>query len=114
MGLRPPEEVPPARLLRGARDPEGRSWSPGSRPATGVRLEAAVGEIPLRAIVEAEGSRDPPPRPGKQFRHAFVLLLQRHEGLLGARVRQLDRIRGCWEAYFFRATEGRATLSTAR
>lgn len=114
MGLRPAEEVPPFRLLRAARDPEGGSWSANSRPTTGVRLEATVEEIPLHAIVDAEGPRDPPPRPGKQFRHAFVLLLQRHEGLLGARVRQLDRIRGCWEAYFFRATEGRATLSTAR
>jgi len=112
MGLRSPEEVPPLRLLRGARDPDGRSWSARDRPTTGVRLAASVEEIPLAAIAAAEGPRDPPPRPGQQFRHAFVLLLRRHEGLLGARVRQLDRIRGFWEAYFFRATEGRATLST--
>ena len=113
MGLRLPEEVPPLRLLRRARDPEGRSWSASDRPTTGVRLEAEVEEIPLAAIVAAEGPRDPAPHPGQLFRHAFVLLLRRHESLLGARLRQLGRIRGWWEAHFFRATEGRGTLSTA-
>lgn len=113
MGLRLPEEVPPLRLLRRARDPDGRSWSASDRPRTGVRLAASVEEVPLVAIVAAEGPRDPPLRPGQVFRHAFVLLLRRHEGLLGARLRQLDRVRGFWEAHFFRATEARATLSTA-
>jgi hypothetical protein len=113
MGVRVPEEVPPLRLLRRARDPEGRSWKASDRPKTGVRLQAEVEEIPLKAIVAAEGSRDPAPRAGQAFRHAFVLLLRRHEGLLGARLRQLDAIRGSWEAYFSRATEGRATLRMA-
>ena len=113
MGLRLPEEVQPLRVLRGARDPDGRSWSASDRPTTGIRLGASVEEIPLAAIVEAEGLRDPEPHPGQLFRHAFVLLLQRHEGLLATRLRQLDWIRASWEAYFFRATEGRATLSTA-
>ncbi len=112
MGLRLPEEVPPLRMLRRARDPQGLSWTASDRPTTGVRLEAEVEEIPLAAIVAAEGRREPAPRTGQGFRHAFVLLLRRHEGLLGARVRQLDGIRCCWEGYFSRATEGRATLST--
>lgn len=111
MGLRAPQDVPASFLVEAPSNVG--STAPGRPPQTGVTFNGRRKEIPLDLIVAAEGPR----KPGfavaeKEFRFAFVLLVDPGTQIPQADIDKIDRIRREWEQFFEEAVDGRATGST--
>lgn len=112
MGLIPPEAVGSSFLVT---SPTGLiGASPSRSPQTGVTFSGDRKEIPLDAIIAAEGPRLPDHSvASKEFRFAFVLLVDDDEPRpSSADIAKLEAIRAAWGPYFEQAVDGLATGRT--
>jgi uncharacterized protein (TIGR03437 family) len=111
MGLRGPEETPPSFLVE---SPTGIAFPNRSRaPQTGVEFGGSRKEIPVDLIVAAEGPRVPDDTvANREFRFAFILLVERGAVPSADAVAKVDGFRQAWGPYFEAAVNGRATAST--
>lgn len=112
MGLLPPEEVVASFLVE---QPQGAgNTSSGRSPQSGVSFDGIRKDIPLDAVIAAEGSRQPSHQTApRKFNFAFVLLT--NEGApppSASDIAKLDRIRREWTAFFEVATDGRADANS--
>jgi uncharacterized protein (TIGR03437 family) len=111
MGLRGPDEVAPSFVVLNPRNGGGASRS--RQPQTGVRFDGDRQDIEIGMIVAAEGPRVPGHSVARRdFRFAFVLLVDRNSEPRAQDVAKLDRIRTEWEAYFTQAVAERAVAKT--
>lgn len=112
MGLRGPEEVSPSFVVLNPRN--GGSANPGRAPQTGVRFDGDRQNIDIDMVIAAEGPRVPDQTVAKRdFRFAFVLLVDEKAEPRAEDIAKLDRIRRGWEAFFNRAVGNRGTAHTA-
>ena len=111
MGLRSPEEVSPSFLVLNPRN--AGSTSPARQPQTGVRFDGDRQNVGIEMIVAAEGRRSPDHTvAAREFRFAFVLLVDRDAQPRPEDVAKLDRIRREWETFFNQAVAQRAVAQT--
>jgi hypothetical protein len=109
MGLRPAEEVGDINYL--AVDKQTKDFIRGKSPVTGFFITATRKITSVEHIVERSGPRVPAyPDAQKDFRVAFILLVERDTEPSGATVAKLDRYRDSLVRYFPPATGRRATL----
>src|SRR5437867_12091087 len=108
MGFRGPDEVSDTFLVI---DP---GVDPKRSPQSGVTIIGSRKTIRLVDIIAAEGPRDPAyPDAQKDFRAAWVLLVQQGTSPSTVTLNKLETFRSAWEAYFNKAIEGRGSLSTS-
>ena len=112
MGLRSPEQVVTSFLVE---QPQGAgNPSPGRDPESGVTFDGIRKDIPVDAIIAAEGPRQPNHTTAQRsFNFAFVLVIDEGAPPPSAEdIAKLDRIRREWEGFFEQSTDGRAEAET--
>lgn len=109
MGLRSPEEVRDSFVIV---NPEsGISRSTSAR--RGVTVRGTRQAVAIHDIVEANGPRIPTVETSqKEFRVAFILVTRQGTTPAQSTLDKLNLFRTEWEAYFFRATDGRARVDS--
>ena len=106
MGLRRADEVPDFFVIS---DPTETTATRGAGPATNVTLRGRKKPVSIRQIIEAEGPRFPDATNApRQFRAAFIMVVQQGDLPTSDELERLDRYRTEWEKYFFEHTDGRA------
>lgn len=109
MGLRTAEEVGDIPYL--VVDKRTKDIIRGKSPVTGFFITATRKITSVSHIVEREGPRVPDAANSpKDFRVAFILLVERDTEASDGTIAKLDRYRDSLVRYFFPATERRATL----
>jgi hypothetical protein len=109
MGLRPAEEVSDINYL--VVDNQTKAIIRGKSPVTGFFISATRKITSVEHIVERSGPRVPAYADApKDFRVAFILLVERDTRPSDATVAKLDRYRDSLVRYFPPATDRRATL----
>ena len=107
MGLVGPEEVPPTLLVTNAVGAE-----PGDGPEVGRVLFGDRLDVPMSAILAAEGVRTPASSDApKSFNMAFIVVTQ-SATTPTASIEKIDAFRRAWETYFANATDQRGTVDT--
>jgi hypothetical protein len=108
MGLRAPAEVAPTFLVA-----NGSGYS-GTSPRNGVSITGTRVTVTVEDIIAVEGPRSPSVETSqKDFRAAWILILEQGTEADPAVVDKLNLYRTTWETYFNDAVEGRGSLSTA-
>jgi hypothetical protein len=111
MGLRRSDEVPNFFVIS---DPTETTATRGAGPATNVTVRGRKKPVSIRQIIEAEGPRFPDAtNASRQFRTAFIMVVQQGDLPTLDELERLDRYRTEWEKYFFEHTDGRATFDTS-
>ena len=111
MGLLGPEDVAPSFLVLNPRN--AGSTSRSRQPQTGVRFDGDRQDIDIDMVIAAEGPRVPDHTVSRRdFRFAFVLLVQDGAEPRAEDVAKLDRIRAEWEGFFNQAVDARAVAQT--
>jgi hypothetical protein len=109
MGLRTAEEVGDIPYL--VVDKQTKDIIRGKSPVNGFFITATRKITSVAHIVEREGPRVPDAANSpKDFRVAFILLVERDTEASNGTIAKLDRYRNSLVRYFFPATERRATL----
>ena len=109
MGLAPKEQVPPFTLLI---NPQ---VSAEGLPARGDTIEAEAETIHIEGVISANGSRIPDYSSSpKEFRVAFVYLLDPGTNPTPEDLASLNSIRSVWRHSFFQQTGGQAIVSPNR
>ena len=117
MSLITAREVTPLQLLVNIHSPGDLSAPPSSkivsRTTEPVTVHASVMEIPIDAIIAAEGTRDPAVGfTAKKIRQAWIYVYQDPFELLHPGLDTLRQLNSQWDDYFSRATGGRSSMST--
>lgn len=109
MGLRAPEEVSATFLVENPHN--GVGFGNASRsPQTGVAFDGERKNVTLDRIIAAEGPRLPDHTVAqREFRFAFVLIVEEGSEPDPASAAKLDDIRNRWPAFYAQATDGRST-----
>lgn len=112
MGLRAPEEVSATFLVENPYN--GVGFGSASRaPQTGVAFDGERKNVTLDRIVAAEGPRLPAHTVAqREFRFAFIMVVEEGSEPDPASTAKLDDIRGRWPAFYAQATDGRSTART--
>lgn len=109
MGLRSPEDVQDSFVIINPDSSISRSTST-RRNVTVLGTRRAV---TIQDIIEANGPRIPTAETSqKEFRVAFILLVQQGTTPSSSTLDKLNLFRTAWEDYFFQATDGRARIDT--
>ncbi len=109
MGLRPVDEVQPSFLVENPSTPRSAS----SPPAVGVTFDGNRKEITVEMIADAEGERSPGASVSqKEWRFAFILLVQEGSAPPVADIEKIDRIRTQWQEFFSQAVDQRGSART--
>jgi large repetitive protein len=108
MGVRGADEVSDMFLVK-----NGSGFS-GTNPRTGIRLRGTRKRVSVDDIIAAEGERVPNVTESqKEWRAAWILLVQHGDEPSEATVQRLQALQRGWETYFNRALDGRGTITTA-
>jgi len=109
MGFIPPEEVARFFLVTYP-DPDRGA---GSAPRTGVTVSGEAKWVAIDDIVAAQGPRDPSWQTSqRQFRQAFVLLVQNGQSPKPESIDRLETLATAWQQYFSEMTGYRASVDT--
>jgi len=109
MGFIPPEEVTRFFLVT---DPDSYHGA-GSAPRTGVTVSGEAKWVAIDDIVAAQGPRDPSWQTSqRQFRQAFVLLVENGHSPKPESIDKLETLRTAWQQYFGEMTGHRASVDT--
>jgi uncharacterized protein (TIGR03382 family) len=113
MGLRPAVETPPLLVLDDGSG-MGLIGTPLRRgESEAVTAQRAV-QVRVEDFIRAQGARVPAfPSARRCFRVAFVLAVQQGSTASAAQLAQVEAYRQRFEAWFFRATDGRANVVTS-
>lgn len=108
MGFRPPEEVPPTFFVMNS------GQNPSRSPQVGVSFDGDRRDVDISEIIAAEGRRTPDHTVAqRRFRIGFVLIAATGVDPLPEEIEKLDTFRREFEAFFERASGGRATADTS-
>jgi hypothetical protein len=122
MGLRSPEEVPDFFLIENPAPVSNKAWllrlagafNASGPPFGDIGISGRKRTLSVRDVIAAEGTRMPTTNTSqKEFRVAFILLVQPGTQPLNTTLTKLNRYRTSWEEYFLKSTDGRATIRTA-
>lgn len=106
MGLIPAEDVPSSFLVRNP-DIEGGAFSPARNPLAGIQFEGERVDVATEDVTAAMGRRVPDHTVSqKDFRYAFVLLVEEGTEPSAADIRKIDRFRREFETYMEEKTGG--------
>lgn len=109
MGLVPPEEVQPFFLVTNP-DPDRGIDSP---PQRGVTVSGEAKWVAIDDIIATQGPRDPSWQSSqRQFRHAFVLLVENGQSPRPESLEKLETLRMAWQQFFSQMTGNRASVDT--
>ena len=112
MGLRDPSEVPPTFLVTNATSTTGSLGNASRTPEVGVEFDGVRKEIRVEDIIEAVGPRRPDTSVSqRQFRQAFVLLVDEGAQPRPESLRTLRQLRRWWLSFFDLHSEARASSS---
>jgi uncharacterized protein (TIGR03437 family) len=110
MGLRPPTEVPDTFVISGA---AGGGVTRNSGPRPNVTVRGTRRTVTIGDSIQANGPRNPDVASAqKNFRTAWVLLLQEGRQPDPALLDKIHLYRLAWESYFAESTDRLATLQT--
>ncbi len=109
MGLRDPSEVPPTFLVTNPRATTRSLGNESRTPEVGVEFDGVRKEIRVEDIIEAVGPRRPDTSVSqRQFRQAFVLLVDEGTQPKPESLRTLRQLRRWWLSFFDLHSEARA------
>lgn len=109
MGLRDPSEVPPTFLVTNPRATTRSLGNASRTPEVGVEFDGVRKEIRVEDIIEAVGPRRPDTSVSqRQFRQAFVLLVDEGTQPKPESLRTLRQLRRWWLSFFDLHSEARA------
>lgn len=112
MGLREPSEVPPTFLVTNPTSTTGSLGNASRTPEVGVAFDGVRKEIRVEDIIEAVGARRPDSSVSqRQFRQAFVLLVDEGSQPKPESLRTLRQLRRWWLSFFDLHAESRASSS---
>lgn len=112
MGLRDPSEVPPTFLVTNPTSTTGSLGNASRTPEVGVEFDGVRKEIRVEDIIEAVGPRRPDTSVSqRQFRQAFVLLVDEGAQPKPESLRTLRQLRRWWLSFFDLHSESRASSS---
>lgn len=112
MGLREPSEVPPTFLVTNPTSTTGSLGNASRMPEVGVEFDGVRKEIRVEDIIEAVGPRRPDTSVSqRQFRQAFVLLVDEGTQPKPESMRTLRQLRRWWLSFFDLHSEARASSS---
>ena len=112
MGLRDPSEVPPTFLVTNPTSTTGSLGNASRTPEVGVEFDGVRKEIRVEDIIEAVGPRRPDTSVSqRQFRQAFVLLVDEGAEPKPESLRTLRQLRRWWLSFFDLHSEARASSS---
>lgn len=112
MGLRDPSEVPSTFLVTNPTSTTGSLGNASRTPEVGVEFDGVRKEIRVEDIIEAVGSRRPDTSVSqRQFRQAFVLLVNEGTQPKPESLRTLRQLRRWWLSFFDLHSESRAASS---
>jgi len=109
MGFRAPEETPPTFLVNGP----SRAFAL-QLPRIGVSFDGTLKTVSVDDIIAAEGRRTPDSTVSQRhFRWAFVLIVPQGSTPSQTDLDKIDAYRRQFEAFYSKATSGRATADTS-
>ena len=112
MGLRGPSEVPPTFLVTNPTSTTGSLGNAARTPEVGVEFDGVRKEIRVEDIIEAVGARRPDTSVSqRQFRQAFILLVDEGAQPKPESLRTLRQLRRWWLSFFDLHAEARASSS---
>lgn len=112
MGLLDPSEVPPTFLVTNATSTTGSLGNASRTPEVGVEFDGVRKEIRVEDIIEAVGPRRPDTSVSqRQFRQAFILLVDEGTQPKPESLRTLRQLRRWWLSFFDLHSESRASSS---
>jgi len=120
MGLLPPEQVPPTRIVEEATgfvpasSAAGRPFDESSRPEAGVTFRGRERRVTIEDVVRATGERQP--RFGespRSFRMAFAIVVPAGSPPDPELVAKVERVRHAFGPFFQSATAGAGRMGTS-
>ncbi len=112
MGLLDPSEVPPTFLVTNPTSTTGSLGNASRTPEVGVEFDGVRKEIRVEDIIEAVGPRRPDTSVSqRQFRQAFILLVDEGVQPKPESLRTLRQLRRWWLSFFDLHSESRASSS---
>ncbi len=112
MGLLDPSEVPPSFLVTNPTSTTGSLGNASRTPEVGVEFDGVRKEIRVEDIIEAVGPRRPDTSVSqRQFRQAFILLVDEGAQPKPESLRTLRQLRRWWLSFFDLHSESRASSS---
>ncbi len=112
MGLREPSEVPPTFLVTNPTSTTGSLGNASRTPEVGVEFDGVRKEVRVEDIIEAVGPRRPDTSVSqRQFRQAFVLLVDEGTQPKPESLRTLRQLRRWWLSFFDLHSESKASSS---
>ncbi len=112
MGLRAPQDVPPTFAVLNSGSPNSRA------PQVGVTFNGTKLDISIDDVIKAAGRRTPDATVAQRaFRMGFVMIVDENADIsagtpAAAAITQVDGYRTAFEAFFNKATDSRATMTT--